>query len=282
MQEASPPWDPETLRVLQDTYLSLNTSREYIRHALYNQHSSSAPTSFNPSHHVCGTIDDFLDTDSSFLAVTHTAEPSLTPADFEAVIRLGIDDWVAHVSFQTAETACISIESYKGNPEILSIVFITLVELWVANAMDKIVVGQIPLLEEYSPEIPLSLLERLLIRKSSALDHIKLVHTYLEARHHGTSSCPSVFLSTTKDKSFAVRYFHESSNLKSLKLDIEADAEKERKEKKEELGTLNKNTLTYRKEQRPYRTNPSTTPAAGNTTRKRGVKSVAWKRRYNQ
>ena len=133
-----------------------------------------------------------------------------------------------------------ALKSYKGNPENLSIVIITLVELWVANAMDKIVVGQIPLLEEYSPEIPLSLLERLLIRKSSALDHIKLVHTYLEARHHGTSSCPSVFLSTTNDKSFAVRYFHESSNLKSLKLDIEADAEKERKEKKEELAEENR------------------------------------------
>ncbi|OAX34983.1 hypothetical protein K503DRAFT_868567, partial [Rhizopogon vinicolor AM-OR11-026] len=249
-QEASPPWDPETLRVLQDTYLSLNTSREYIRHALYNQHSPSVPTSFNPNHHVRGTIDDFLDTDASFLAAAHTAEPSLALADFETVIRLGIDDWVARVSSQTAETACISIEacacayssralkSYKGNPENLSIMLITLLELWVA--MDKIVVGQIPLLAEYFPEIPLSLLERLLIRKSSALNRVKLLHTYLQARHHSTFSCPSVFSSTTNDKSFAVRYFHQSSKLKSLKLNIETDAEKERKEKKKELETLNK------------------------------------------
>ncbi|OJA14087.1 hypothetical protein AZE42_07939 [Rhizopogon vesiculosus] len=249
-QEASPPWDPETLRVLQDTHLSLNNSREYIRHALYNQHSPSTPTSFNPNHHVRGTIDDFLDTDASFLVAAHTAEPSLALVDFETVIRLGIDEWVAHVSSQTAETACISIEactcayssralkSYKGNPENLSIMLITLFELWVA--MDKIVVGQIPLLAEYSPEIPLSLLERLLVRKSSVLDRVKLLHTYLKARHHGTFSCPSVFSSTTNDKSFAVRYFHQSSKLKSLKLDIEADAEKERKEKKKELEALNK------------------------------------------
>jgi len=235
------------LRVLRDTHLSLNNSREYIRHALSNQHSSPPSTPFKPSHHVRGTIDDFLDTNASFLVAAYTAEPSLTLADFETVIRLGIDDWVARVSSQTAETACISIEacacayssralkSYKGNPENLSIMLITLFELWVA--MDKIVVGQIPLLAEYSPEIPLSLLER------------------LQARHHSTFSCPSVFSSTTNDKSFAVRYFHQSSKLKSLK----------------------------RKEQRPCRTNTSMTPAAGDTTRrKRSVQSVAWKRRYNQ
>ncbi|OJA12483.1 hypothetical protein AZE42_08793, partial [Rhizopogon vesiculosus] len=197
-QEASPHWDPKALRVLKDTHLSLNNSREYIRQALCNQHSSPPSTSFKPSHHMRGTIDDFLDTNASFLAAAHTAEPSLALADFETVIRLGIDDWVARVSSQTAETACISIEacacayssralkSYEGNPENLSIMLITLFELWVA--MDKIVVEQIPLMADYSPEIPLALLERLLIRKSSALDRVKRLHAHLKARHHSTFS----------------------------------------------------------------------------------------------
>ncbi|OJA09711.1 hypothetical protein AZE42_09441 [Rhizopogon vesiculosus] len=272
-QEASPPWNPETLRVLQDTRLSLNNSREYVHHALYNQHSSPPSTSFKPSHHVRGTIDDFLDTNASFLAAAHTAEPSLALADFETVIRLGIDDWVARVASRTAETACISIEacacayssralkSYKGNPENLSIMLVTLFDLWVA--MDKIVVGQIPLLADYSPEIPLSLLERLLIRKFSALDRVKRLHAYLKARHRGTLSHPSVFSSTTNDKSFAVRYFHQSSKLKSLKLYIEVDAERERMEKKKELQTLNKQYAALQRR-------------AENSTHVNGIDSRGW------
>jgi len=253
-QQPSPPWDPETLRVLQDTHLSLNTSRTYIRHALHNQeHSSPLSTSFSPSYHRRGTIDEFLDTNASFLVAAYTAEPSLALADFETVIRLGIDDWVARVSSQTtktAETACISLEvcasayssralkDYNGNPENLSIMVITLFELWVA--MDKIVVGQIPLLAEYSPEVPLALLERLLVRRSSVLDRVKQVHAYLKARHRDASSGLSVFSSATNNKSFAVRYFYQSSKLRNLKLDIEADAEREREEKKKELQTLNR------------------------------------------
>ncbi|KAJ8586504.1 hypothetical protein M405DRAFT_935342, partial [Rhizopogon salebrosus TDB-379] len=248
-QQVSPHWSPKTLRVLQDTHLSLNTSREYIIHALQNQHSSPPQISFNPSHHVRGAIDDFLDPNASFLVAAHRAEPSLALADFEMVISLGINDWVARVSSQTAETACISIEAcasayssraltaYKANPENLSIMLITLFELWVA--MDKIVVGQIPFLAEYSPEIPVTLLERLLVRKYSALDRVKQLHTYLKARHHDSSTGLSVFSSTTTNQSFAVRYFYQSPHLTGLKLKIEKNAEKERKEKKNELRTLN-------------------------------------------
>jgi hypothetical protein len=247
--KASPHWCPETLCVLQDTHLSLKTSQGYIRSALHNQHSSSLPTSFKPSHHTRGTLNDFLDTDASFLVAAHSAEPSLALADFETVIASGIDHWVACVSPQTTESACISIEAcasayssramsaYKGNPESSSVMLITLLELWVA--MDKVVIGQIPLLADYSPEIPLTLLERLLVRKSSALDRVKRLHAYMKARHHEARSSLSAFSSTINDKSFAVRYFYESPELRSLKLAIEAGAREEREKKKNELQTRN-------------------------------------------
>ncbi|KAG0693269.1 hypothetical protein DFH29DRAFT_985528 [Suillus ampliporus] len=170
VQRASPRWAPETLQILRDTHLSLNTSREYIRQALQNQHSSPQPPLFNPSHHTRGTIHNFLDADASFLLAAHAAEPYLALADFEMVVRSGIDDW-------SIDSACVSIEAaldaYKGNPENLSIMLITLFELWVA--MDKIVY--------------------LLIRQSSVLD----------PRHCQASSCLSAFSSTNDDKSFALQ-----------------------------------------------------------------------------
>jgi hypothetical protein len=248
-QRASPPWAPETLRVLQDTHLSLNTSREYIWQALQNHYSSPKATSFNPSHwHARGTIDDFLDAEASFLVAAHAAEPFLTLTDFETTVRSGIDDWVARVPPQSTDSACVSIEAcasayssralkaYKGNPENLSIMLLTLLELWVA--MDKIVVGQIPLLAKYSPEIPLTLWECLLLRKASALDRLKTLHAYLRTRHCKASSL-SAFSFTNDDKSFAAQYFHQSPELQSLKVRIEAEAQNKREEKLIELRTMN-------------------------------------------
>ncbi|KAG2137479.1 hypothetical protein DEU56DRAFT_945983 [Suillus clintonianus] len=249
-QRASPPWAPQNLRVLRDTHLSLNTSREYIHQALQNQHSSPKPPPFNPSHHVRGSIDDFLDADASFLIAAHDAEPSLALADFETAIGSGIDDWVACVSYQNIDAKCVSIEAcasaysskalkaYSGNPENLSIMLLTLFELWVA--IDKLAVRQIPLLAEYSPEIPLVLWECLLIRKASTLDRYKKLHTYLKARHCQASSCLSAFSFTNDSKSFAARYFCRSPKLQSLKARIEADGQKQRTKKLTELRTLNK------------------------------------------
>ncbi|KAG1873394.1 hypothetical protein C8R48DRAFT_769831 [Suillus tomentosus] len=247
-QRVSPLWAPETLDVLRDTRLSLNTSRQYIHQALQNQHLSPQTTPFNPSHHTRGTIDNFLDAKANFLIAAHAAEPSLALTDFETAISSGIDDWVAHVPLESIDSACVSIEAcasayssraltaYNGNPENLSIMLLTLFELWVA--MDKIVVGQIPLLAEYSPEIPLTLWECLLIRKASALDRLKKTHAYLKARHCQASSCLSAF-SFTNDKSFAAQYFYQSSKLQSLKVRIEADGQKHREKKLAELRTLN-------------------------------------------
>ncbi|KAG1725810.1 uncharacterized protein EDB91DRAFT_1061951 [Suillus paluster] len=249
-QRASPHWAPETLQVLRDTHLSLNTSREYISQALQNQHSSFQPASFNLSHRMRGTINDFLDADGGFLVAAHAAEPFLSLTDFEMVVRSGIDDWVARVSFHSIDSACVSIEAcasayssraldaYKGNPENLSIMLITLFELWVA--MDKIVIRQIPFLAKYSPEIPLTLWEHLLIRQSSALDRLKQLHAYLKLRHCQAPGRLSALSSTNGDRSFAERYFYQSSKLQNLKLTIEADARKEREKKLTELWTLNK------------------------------------------
>ncbi|KAG2137491.1 hypothetical protein DEU56DRAFT_946063 [Suillus clintonianus] len=244
-QRVSPRWAPETLQVLQDTHLSLNSSRAYLCHALQNQHSSPQTASFNPSHHIRGTIEHFLDAEASFLVAAHAAEPSLALTDFEDAVRSGIDEWVAHVSPESVDSACVSIEAcasayssralkaYRGNPENLSIMLLTLFELWVA--IDKIAVRQIPMLAEYSPEIPLILWECLLIRKSSGLNRLKELRAYLQGRHRRVSSCPP----TNSTKSLAARYFEQSSELQSLKLAIEADAQNEREKKLIELRTLN-------------------------------------------
>ncbi|KAG2074403.1 hypothetical protein BDR04DRAFT_1115626 [Suillus decipiens] len=74
----------------------------------------------------------------------------VTRNDFETTIRLGIDDWLAcAIAYFLRATA-----AYGGSQENLSIMLPTLFELWVA--INKIIIGQISLLAEYSPKIPLT------------------------------------------------------------------------------------------------------------------------------
>ncbi|KAG1763752.1 hypothetical protein EDD22DRAFT_1050038 [Suillus occidentalis] len=129
--------------------------------------------------------------------------------------------------------------------ENMSTMLLTLFELWVA--MDKLVIKQIPLLAKYSPEVPLILWNNLLVRKSSALDRLKQLRTYLETRHCQASNHLSVLSSTNNDKSFAVQYFYQSSILQDLKWTIEADAQEVREQKLVELRTLNKDYADLQK-----------------------------------
>ncbi|KAG1816833.1 uncharacterized protein BJ212DRAFT_1299561 [Suillus subaureus] len=58
--------------------------------------------------------------------------------------------------------------SYSGNPENTSIMLLTLFELWVA--LDKLVVKLIPLLMEYSPEVPVAIFNCLLLWRAVTID----------------------------------------------------------------------------------------------------------------
>ncbi|KAG1718441.1 hypothetical protein EDB19DRAFT_1984164 [Suillus lakei] len=181
-QRVSPRWAPETLQ---------------------NQRSSPKTSSFDHSHHMRGTIDHFLDAEASFLVAAHTAEPSLALEISRMLFDQGLTNGVPSAYSSRA------LDAYKGNPENLSVMLITLFKLWVA--IDKIVVGQIPITVEYSPEIPMALWECLLIRESAGLDRLKELHAYLKGRHYQASSYPP----TNDTKLLAVRYFYQSPKLQS-------------------------------------------------------------------
>jgi hypothetical protein len=57
---------------------------------------------------------------------------------------------------------------------------LTLFELW--TALDKLVVKSIPLLKEYSPEVPDTIFDCLLLQKAAALERLKILQQYVATR----------------------------------------------------------------------------------------------------
>ena len=46
--------------------------------------------------------------------------------------------------------SCNALTTYAGNPELLSVMLLTTIELWVA--LDKIAIKETPMLADYSPD----------------------------------------------------------------------------------------------------------------------------------
>ncbi|KAL4077990.1 hypothetical protein J3A83DRAFT_4087275 [Scleroderma citrinum] len=257
-EATSPAWNLSKLDFSADMRLTLLSSSGYIRNALQTDDSASPPSGFKPKSRLRGTLDDFLSVDRTFFELAYEEEPYVTLYDLEREVREGIDDWVTSVSPPTIDDACERLElllssyssaarrSYEGNPEDLSRMLLTVIELWIA--LDKLVVNQIPILRDYSPEIPDSLLEQLLFRDPLHLQRLTVAVEYIRKRVSHARSGYSVFSDVADGQSFAVRYFEQSSHLRSLRNRILDDARTEKEAKCRELAKENERHARLRQE----------------------------------
>jgi len=245
----SPCWAPSALDITADTQLSLLHSGHYISNVLSSIHSSPPSSTFTPEIRARATLEDFLTVDGAFFQAAHKHEPHLTLYDVEREVSLGIDRWVAGILTSDIDSASEKLEllakgystaalqTYNFNPEDVSRMFLTVIELWIA--LDKLVTRQIPMLADYSPEVPTSLLECLLLRHPENLQQCHLASQYLRSRHAAAKDGWSVFSARADGNSFAVRYYNKSSSLQTLKSMILKDARATRATKLEQLQTSN-------------------------------------------
>ena len=229
----SPLWNKNIsqLDLTRDTKLSLLGSRDYLHNTLANRNASLPAIPFSPSHPPRGTLEYFLSSDKGFLEEAYHIEPYITLYDVERAVEQGIDTWVDRVT--NNDEACVALETladkyssraletYANNPELFSVMLLTTIELWVA--LDKIAIKEIPMLADYSPEVPTSLLENLLLCKATSLLRLRRAHEYLSHRQSRSRSQWSVFSSKITADSFSVRFYRKSSYLQRLKTRFEDD-----------------------------------------------------------
>ncbi|KAI6044146.1 hypothetical protein EDC04DRAFT_461899 [Pisolithus marmoratus] len=245
----SPTWNPLSLNFLADTQLSLPSSHKYINNILNPVYSAFQPACSVAGSRMHGSLDDFLSMTAESFQDSYKANPHLTLYDVERVVSCGIDDWVAAVSVDDTAAACEKLEllaskyssaakeTYEGNPEEFSRMFLTVIELWVA--IDKLVLRQIPILCNYSPEIPISLLERLLLRDARDIQRLCLASGYIRKRHSQVIKGWSAFSDQAAKRNFAVRFVNQDCQLQALRDRIVDAASQERQTKVEELKQLN-------------------------------------------
>ncbi|KAF8551213.1 hypothetical protein OG21DRAFT_319615, partial [Imleria badia] len=246
-ERASPPHLFSTLNLAQDAQLPLLYSHKYLAKCLLNQETVPA-VPFQPEHRPRGTLSDFLSSNGGFFTDSFCKEPYVTLYDVEWAVEQGIDAWVdgvtdpgdacARLEILANKYSLGALEMYGNNPEQLSIMLLTTIELWIA--LDKLAVEEIPMLAEYSPEIPIKLLKDLLLRKAANICRLHQAYQYLTRRHSQfDKSKLSVFSAATSDETFAVRYYSQSSHLQDLKGRIEEAAQHELNKKAEELEKAN-------------------------------------------
>jgi hypothetical protein len=126
---------------------------------------------------------------------------------------------------------------YAKSPTSLSIMYLSLLELWVA--IDRSACQIYPLLCEYDPELNLDEFQCLVLPLRSHMQRLFEVERYVRSRRDVASIAnPSVFRQFGHSSSFAVKHFNESTALQSLLSNIESDAAKKRKQKCDELANL--------------------------------------------
>ena len=113
-------------------------------------------------------------------------------------------------------------EAKWANPEDMSIALLTGIELYVT--LDKLAVKEVPILADYPPEILITCLERLLLRKTIGLHRLSCAYQYLSARHSQSRPRWSLLSNEFTEDSFPVRYYDQSLHLQQLKARIEQGA----------------------------------------------------------
>jgi hypothetical protein len=115
---------------------------------------------------------------------------------------------------------------YDGEPEALSMMILSAMELWVA--MDKVATYHYPILLNYGPAIPVKLFSPLLLPRRGQMERILVVESYLNIRHYQSNSRYPSALHGLGSNCLAERFFDGSSLHMELRKKIETDAENER------------------------------------------------------
>jgi hypothetical protein len=248
LQELSLSYTPDPAVVEKDTTISLLESRTYLATIMSPDTYMDTFTEFRPSHFPrLHNSHDFHLLRPDALTKAVQADARIALADFELLVQEYLDGWVMENS--QLESGCKTLGScleqyisaakahYSSNPEDESLMLLTIMELWVA--LDTIAGVQCPLLLSYSPEIPASFLDPLLLRRAKSIERAARIALYIRDRHANATITTSIFSDRLAHDTFAVRYFQQSPALQATKASIESHAASMREQKCAELRESN-------------------------------------------
>jgi hypothetical protein len=234
-------WNPSELSFYRDTLLTISTLRPYLAGIATREMTPSGHGSFTSGCHP--RIKQSSSTFPQFQLLMAGAA-RLFLADLELWVQDWLDGWLGANWDSPSTCTCLAelienytttaTSTYAGNPEDISLMLLTSMDLWVA--LDKCATSHESLLSRYHPGFPSSLFAPLLLPKKSQMERLARVELYLARRQNGSVHESSlIFQNINAQGSFAVQYFGRSQRHQGLRREIEAVAEIERDRKKGEL-----------------------------------------------
>ena len=222
--------------------LKLSNSRKYLESAMRRGKSDSTVTTFKLTHEARMNREyRILPT----VKLTSEKDVIISLADFEWWVDSCLGKWLDSerksafdcTSLDTLITAYSTnaLRMYRDSPRELSYAILTIVELWVV--LDKICVQLHPLLSQYTPEIPPSILQPLLLPDFSQMLRQHEIEGYLQDRWTRATGSNAGIFARLQSTSFAVRFFDGSTEHQGLKSKIERQAAESRKAKEDEWET---------------------------------------------
>ncbi|KAI1770978.1 hypothetical protein F4818DRAFT_454894 [Hypoxylon cercidicola] len=220
----------------QDTYTELTSLDEYVKGIENRKEYDSSFT----IHLTCPLEIDSAYDEPKFTFSPTSAYATFDLATFESWVASNLRDWLGiHIAQPTTTGVLrgwietyheVALTQYTSNPEALSVMILTILELWIASDMSAIRLCR--LLNKYDPEIPLSLLENLNLPLKRQMERLVEIEQYLKNRsEQATFSSAEVLRKLDGTNCFPVQYFNQSDTHKELFREINDNATKDREEK---------------------------------------------------
>ena len=168
---------------------------------------------------------------------------------FETWVAIHLDGWIKpHID---EDATCgrlgalienyynVAFPLYTGNPEAVSIMLLTILELWIACDRSAIHIHEN--LSDYDACIPEGIFQSLLLPFRFQMERLARAERYLYQRRRSLKYPGyGVFRDFGTRTCFSVRYFEQSDDHHRLKAEIEAKASSEEREKQNELWQKHK------------------------------------------
>ncbi|PVF94234.1 hypothetical protein CPB86DRAFT_53513 [Serendipita vermifera] len=253
-------WSELTPAILEDCNVTtFPNSQEYLHKFVNRQHQlDQIVVSFDRNRAeetlMAACADRAAYSPHAFPSIIYQREPNIGLYDFEIWVRDHLQQWVASPS--RSESDCLGLGlriqeyrskasiQYQGNPECLSMMHLCIIELWVA--VDRLLSNWCRLILEYSPGIPSSYLDPLILPYRHQMERLHKVQQYLKERHRNAHN-KSVFEDINSTTSFANEFYEslQGRQLQQLESRIRSEARRKRIDKLAELRNLNEQHSNY-------------------------------------
>lgn len=233
--------DLKELPATQDTVMHLEELDKYLE-AIAKREYCTQSDEFEVN---CPLPDFTSPLDRSFDKFPSTTPTVFKLLKFESWVESSLDTWL--MTSPKNEETCRELRSviesyhdsavtqYSENPEAMSNMFLVIMQLWVA--LDKTAISCCSLLSDYRPDLPATMLQKLILPEKGQMERLQIIEQYLEYRSSQAKlSADHIFKYFGGQNCFSVRYFNQSEKHQTMLASIEERANIAKDEKCKELA----------------------------------------------